>query len=111
MAARHAGAGADRSGDQSISVKRLAIIGGGAWGTALAIVARRAGGFPVLWARDADVVAAINQHHENRPFLPDVRLDPAITATADLGAAMEGAEAALLVVPAQFLRSVILLLG
>jgi glycerol-3-phosphate dehydrogenase (NAD(P)+) len=92
-------------------LRRLAIIGGGAWGTALAIVARRAGGFPVLWARDADVVAAINQQHENRSFLPGVRLDPAITATADLGAAIEGAEAALLVVPAQFLRGVILLLG
>jgi glycerol-3-phosphate dehydrogenase (NAD(P)+) len=88
-------------------MRRLAIIGGGAWGTALAIVARRAGSQPVIWARDPDVVAAINRRHENPLFLPGVRLDPAIAAAADIGAAIEGAEAALLVVPAQFLRGVI----
>jgi glycerol-3-phosphate dehydrogenase (NAD(P)+) len=88
-------------------MKRLAIIGGGAWGTALAIAARRADSTPVLWARDADVVAAINERHENPFFLPGVRLDPAITATADIAAAMADAEAALLAVPAQFLRDVI----
>jgi glycerol-3-phosphate dehydrogenase (NAD(P)+) len=88
-------------------VNRLAVIGGGAWGTALAIVARRAGSVPVLWARDPAVVAAINARHENRVFLPDVTLDPRITATADIGAAMDGAEGALLAVPAQFLRNVI----
>lgn len=88
-------------------MRRLAIIGGGAWGTALAIAARRAGSLPVLWARDPDVVAAINQRHENPLFLPKIRLDPMIAATADIGVAIEGAEAALLVVPAQFLRGVI----
>jgi glycerol-3-phosphate dehydrogenase (NAD(P)+) len=87
-------------------VRRLAIIGGGAWGTALAIVARRAGSQPVIWARDPDVVAAINQRHENPLFLPEVTLDPAIAATDEIGAALQGAEAALLVVPAQFLRGV-----
>jgi len=91
-------------------MRRLAIIGGGAWGTALAIVARRAGSTSVLWARDPDVVAAINKRHENPFFLPGVRLDPDITATAGIGAAMEGADAALLVVPAQFLRDVICVL-
>ena len=88
-------------------MKRLAIIGGGAWGTALAIVARRAGSIPVLWARDRDVVAAINERHANPFFLPGIRLDPAIVATSDIDVAMAGAEAALLVVPAQFLRGVI----
>lgn len=88
-------------------MRRLAIIGGGAWGTALAIVAHRAGSLPVIWARDPEVVATINQRHENPFFLPEVRLDPAIGATADIGTAIEGAEAALLVVPAQFLRGVI----
>jgi glycerol-3-phosphate dehydrogenase (NAD(P)+) len=88
-------------------VKRLGIIGGGAWGTALAIVARRAGSNVVLWARDDDVVAAINERHENPLFLPGIALDPAIVATNDIDAAMAGTEAALLVVPAQFLRGVI----
>lgn len=92
-------------------MRRLAIIGGGAWGTALAMVARRAGSLPVLWARDPDVVTAINERHENPCFLPEVRLDPSITATSDLSAAMEGAEAALLAVPAQFLRGVLNLFG
>jgi glycerol-3-phosphate dehydrogenase (NAD(P)+) len=88
-------------------MKRLAIIGGGAWGTALSIVARRAGASPVLWARDAKVVDAINDRHENPVYLPGVRLDPAIAATADIGAATTAAEAALLVAPAQFFRDVV----
>jgi len=88
-------------------VKRLAIVGGGAWGTALAVVARRAGSNVVLWARDDDVVAAINDRHENPLFLPGIALDPTIVATKDIDVAMAGAEAALLVVPAQFLRGVI----
>jgi glycerol-3-phosphate dehydrogenase (NAD(P)+) len=88
-------------------VRRLAIIGGGAWGTALATVACRAGSLPVLWARDPEVVKTINERHENPCFLPGVPLDPAITATSDLSPAIAGAEAALLVVPAQFLRGVL----
>jgi len=88
-------------------LKRLAIIGGGAWGTALALVARRASASVVLWARDDDIVTAINERHENPLFLPDIALDPAIIATSSINAAMDGAEAALLAVPAQFLRRVI----
>jgi glycerol-3-phosphate dehydrogenase (NAD(P)+) len=88
-------------------MRRLAIIGGGAWGTALAMVANRAGAVPVLWARDPDVVATINQHHQNPLFLPGVTLDPAITATADMASAIGGSEAAVLVIPAQFLRQVV----
>jgi glycerol-3-phosphate dehydrogenase (NAD(P)+) len=92
-------------------MRRLAIIGGGAWGTALAMVAHRAGSHARLWARDPDVVATINQRHQNPLFLPGMILDPAITATTNMAFATEGAEAALLVVPAQFLRSVIQVLG
>jgi glycerol-3-phosphate dehydrogenase (NAD(P)+) len=92
-------------------MRRLTIIGGGAWGTALALVARRAGSFPVLWARDPDVVAQINRRHQNSLFLPGVILDPAITATTDMAFATDEAEAALLVVPAQFLRGVIQVLA
>jgi glycerol-3-phosphate dehydrogenase (NAD(P)+) len=88
-------------------VRRLAIFGGGAWGTALAITARRAGSEPVLWARDPALVAAINTRHENPVFLPGIPLDPGIAATTDPAAALDGAEAALMVVPAQFLRAVL----
>lgn len=86
---------------------RLAIIGGGAWGTALAMAARRAGSDATIWARDKAIVAAIAEHQENPVYLPGVALDPAIQATADLGEAVAGTEAALVTVPAQFLRAVL----
>ena len=85
-------------------MKRLAVFGGGAWGTALTAVAVRAGAEPVLWARDSTIVAAVNTRHENPAYLPGVLLDPAIAATIDPSAALAGAEAALIVVPAQFVR-------
>jgi glycerol-3-phosphate dehydrogenase (NAD(P)+) len=71
------------------------------------MAACRAGSRPILWARDPALVAAINERHENPAFLPGLPLDPAIAATADLAAAVAEAEAALLVVPAQFLRGVL----
>jgi glycerol-3-phosphate dehydrogenase (NAD(P)+) len=84
----------------------VAIIGGGAWGTALAATIRRAGAAVRIWAHEADTVAAINQHHENVQFLPGIALDPAITATGDLARAA-ACDAVLLVVPAQFLRGIV----
>ena len=60
---------------------RLAIIGAGAWGTALALVARRAGGDVAMWARSAAIAAAISEDHENSLYLPGVALDPSISAT------------------------------
>lgn len=88
-------------------MKRLAVIGGGAWGTALAQVAARAGAEPMLWARDAAIVAAVNQRHENPDYLPGIALDPAISATGDLAAAAQSADGVLLAVPAQVLRAVL----
>jgi glycerol-3-phosphate dehydrogenase (NAD(P)+) len=88
-------------------MKRLAIIGGGAWGTALALVAQRAGSTATIWARDPSIAAAIEARHENPVYLPGIALDPAIAATSDLARAVAGAEAALLAVPAQFLRDVL----
>ncbi|MEK9723838.1 MAG: NAD(P)H-dependent glycerol-3-phosphate dehydrogenase [Rhodospirillaceae bacterium] len=86
-------------------MNRIGIIGAGAWGTALAAVARRAGREAVIWAREAEVVDAINGAHRNTPFLPDVTLDPAIRATVDLADAA-AADALVLTVPAQYLRAV-----
>jgi glycerol-3-phosphate dehydrogenase (NAD(P)+) len=88
-------------------LKRLAIIGGGAWGTALATVAVRAGRGVTLWARDPEVVTAINNRHENPPFLPGISLDHAIGATTQMAEAIVGADATLLVVPAQYMRGVL----
>ena len=92
-------------------MKRLAVIGGGAWGSALASVATRAGAGVALWARDPDVVAAINQRHENPVYLPGIALDPGVAATTDAAAAVAGADAALIVVPAQFLRGALEMLA
>lgn len=83
----------------------IGVIGGGAWGTALAQVAA-AGEAVTLWAREPEVCDAINQQHENRLFLPGVPLSPAITATTDT-AALADCELLLVVVPAQHVRSVL----
>ncbi|MDB5442284.1 MAG: hypothetical protein JWP73_660, partial [Phenylobacterium sp.] len=64
-------------------MRRAGVIGGGAWGTALAQVCARAGLETVLWAREPDVVADINDHHENRLFLPGVSLDAGVRASHD----------------------------
>lgn len=84
---------------------RIGILGGGAWGTTLAAVARRAGRDVVLWAREEQVVAAVNERHVNDLFLPGIPLDPAIRATSDTGAATD-ADAVIVAVPAQFVRTV-----
>ena len=81
----------------------IAVLGAGAWGTALATAARAAGKDVVLWARRPALAAAINRDHENRDRLPGVRLDPAIRATSSL-ADLGHPEAVLLVTPAQALR-------
>ncbi len=83
---------------------KINVIGAGAWGTALATVAKRAGRDVTLWARETAVVDAINEQHRNTLFLPDVALNPGIVATDDLATAAI-ADALLLVVPAQFLRA------
>ena len=87
-------------------MNRIAVIGGGAWGTALAQVAARAGREVLLWAMEDDVVAAINTAHENPAFLPGIALDPAIRATGDLDV-IGGCDAWLVVTPAQQMRSVL----
>ena len=87
-------------------IEKVAVIGGGAWGTALACLCLRAGLKTRLWAREAEVVAQINNTHENKTFLPDIALDPALVASDDLSAVAE-ADALLVVVPAQFLASVL----
>ena len=87
-------------------MERLAVIGAGAWGTALATVLARNGRKVTLWAREAEVVEAVAQRRENPLFLPGIDLDPSLGATGDLAAAVRGAEGVLLAVPAQHLRGV-----
>jgi glycerol-3-phosphate dehydrogenase (NAD(P)+) len=86
-------------------VNRVGVIGGGAWGTALAQVAAEGGG-TLLWAREPEVVEAVNEVHENSLFLPGVPLDPAIRATGDL-AELESCDVLLVVTPAQHMRAIL----
>lgn len=86
-------------------MSRVAVIGAGAFGTALACVARRAGSEAVIWARDPSIAEAIASGKGNPVYLPDIELPAGIDATTDLAAALDGADALLLVVPSQFLRA------
>lgn len=85
---------------------RIGVIGGGAWGTALAAVAARGEQPVLLWAREPEVVESINAAHENRQFLAGVPLSPSIRATGDLGD-LAGLDALLVVAPAQHVRAVL----
>ncbi len=88
----------------SDSRQTIVVLGGGAWGTALAIVARRTGHDVRLWARDAATVGAIREHGENARYLPGIAIDPSILATANAAEALSGADRVLAAVPAQHLR-------
>ncbi len=88
------------------SVERLGIVGGGAWGTALAQVAAAGGQDVSLWAREPEVVQGINGDHQNSLFLPGQPLAPTIRATSDLSE-LGDCDAWLIVTPAQHMRSVL----
>lgn len=90
----------------SANLTHAGVIGGGAWGTALAQVCARAGLSVTLWAREAEVVETVNRAHENALFLSGVALDPRITAT-DQMADLAPCDLILAVAPAQHLRSVL----
>jgi len=87
----------------------VAVIGAGAWGTALATVAARAGRTVTLWARNAEHAARIASTRDN-PRLPGVRIAPEIVVTSDLAAASR-AEMLLIATPAQHLRGAVNLLA
>jgi glycerol-3-phosphate dehydrogenase (NAD(P)+) len=88
-----------------MTINRIAVLGGGAWGTALAQTCARAGRAVTLWEHDAGNAEHLETKRESR-FLPGVRLEDSIKITPDLAEAAR-AEAILLVVPAQVLRAVV----
>jgi glycerol-3-phosphate dehydrogenase (NAD(P)+) len=85
-------------------MKKVGVVGAGAWGTALAITAARAGSDVTLWAREPEVVASINGRGENEMFLPGVKLPDTVHAVNDLEA-MLAQDALLMVAPAQYVGS------
>jgi glycerol-3-phosphate dehydrogenase (NAD(P)+) len=82
------------------------VVGGGAWGTALGHVLASNGHAVRLWAREPEVVSAINDHHENREFLTGAPLHPGLRADGELGAALNGAEILVYAAPSVHLRQV-----
>jgi glycerol-3-phosphate dehydrogenase (NAD(P)+) len=89
-----------------MTIETIAVIGGGAWGTALAQVAATAGRATLLWAFEEEVVAAINKIHQNPLYLKGIGLHPAIRATSSF-AELAAADAWLVVTPAQHMRAVL----
>jgi glycerol-3-phosphate dehydrogenase (NAD(P)+) len=87
--------------------RKVAVLGGGAWGTALAQTMVAAGHRPLLWAREKATVDAVNRDHENPRYLPGVGLDRHLRATHDLDEALAGARLVLAATPAQTLRAVL----
>ncbi|MBE8220978.1 MAG: NAD(P)-binding domain-containing protein, partial [Alphaproteobacteria bacterium] len=87
---------------------KIGVLGAGAWGTALAAaLARKHTPQPInLWAREADVVASINDTHENVPYLPHITLPDNICATTDMNT-LHDCQTILMVVPSQYARAVI----
>ena len=84
---------------------RVAMMGGGSWGTAFAVVLAEAGSQVTLWTRGEEMAADINQFHRNSRYHPDVDLPESIIATTDPQEALQSAEIVVLAVPAQSLRA------
>lgn len=85
---------------------RIAVVGGGAWGTALADLLGRAGHGVALWVYEEDLAAEMAETRENRVYLPGHRLAPGVRPTADLAAAVSGAGVVVSVSPSQVVRAV-----
>lgn len=93
-------------GLQSRPFDRIAVIGGGAWGTALAAIAVSAGREVLLHTRRPDIAEAINTEGRNPAYLPGVALPHGLRATCDLAEALEHTDAVMLVVPSRAVRAV-----
>jgi glycerol-3-phosphate dehydrogenase (NAD(P)+) len=86
---------------------KIAVLGAGSWGTALAVLLAGAGRQVVLWDRNEDRVAEIANARTNTPYLPDVEIPAGVHPTADLEEAVDGRDMLVLAVPSQFLREVV----
>jgi glycerol-3-phosphate dehydrogenase (NAD(P)+) len=88
-----------------MSIQRISVLGGGAWGTALALTCARAGRQVMLWEYEERNAKTLEKNRESR-FLPGIRVDEGIKVTRDLEETASG-DAILIVVPAQAVRSVV----
>ena len=93
--------------DRVCEVERIAVIGGGSWGTALAGRLAANGNDTVLWAYEPELVAEINSSHTNSLYLPGINLNPTLACTGDIEEAVSGRSIVLLVTPVQVMRGVL----
>jgi glycerol-3-phosphate dehydrogenase (NAD(P)+) len=86
---------------------RVAVVGAGSWGTALANVLAKKGIETILWSREREVAEAIEREHRNPRYLSEIPLDPRLRATCELTAAVEGADVVVSVSPSHVVRDVL----
>jgi glycerol-3-phosphate dehydrogenase (NAD(P)+) len=91
-------------------VTTVGVVGAGAWGTALAIMANRTGSRSVLWSRNPNVVSSINENRMNQAYLPGVFVDPDIEVSSDLNT-LRKAQYLILAIPAQQMRAMLITLS
>ena len=84
--------------------QKIAVLGAGSWGTALAMQLARRQHHVRLWGRDADHVQQIDANHENQRYLPGHRLPPNLDATSDLDVALDAVDAVIIAVPSHGFR-------
>jgi glycerol-3-phosphate dehydrogenase (NAD(P)+) len=97
-------------GDVQQGVRRVAVVGAGAWGTTLAALASRRA-TTTLWAREPEVVTSIADHGENRLFLPGLALPADLRASTSLDESLTDAEVVIVAVPTQHVRAVMTAAG
>ncbi|MBA3247199.1 MAG: NAD(P)-binding domain-containing protein, partial [Pyrinomonadaceae bacterium] len=88
-------------------MSRIAIIGAGGWGTALGLVAGRAGHEVCLWSRNEAVVESINRERVNRVYLAGHQLEGEVGAMGELKSALAGAEVVILASPSHATRELL----
>lgn len=97
----------DSPAQPSIQMLRCAVVGGGAWGTAIADRLARNGHDTLLWAREDDVVRTINSDHVNARFLAGAELGHTLRATSNMEHALHGADVVIYAAPSHVLRPVV----
>lgn len=85
-------------------MKKVAVMGSGGWGIALAILLHNNGNQVSLWSISEDECNDINHHHENKSFLPNIKIPEGIQASTDYTKVIEDAEVILIAIPSSFLR-------
>lgn len=90
-----------------LSFMRIAIIGAGSWGTALAIMAARAGHNVSMWARDGAVVDSINRDHSNPAYLTGTEIPESVRASKDIVNVTQAAELVILAAPSHAMRGLL----